>query len=253
MKRSPSNARGVRVVVCGFAIAALAGCQRPPAPAATGEAGPPSVVHIDPKSAEGKELAVARSQPHENFVVAPAEAAPASPQPVVQPGAAPVTPSVSPPAAPPGPVAPMTPAPGAMAPGGSPVPAPAAPAVSTPPPAPAGYGPDPAQPEKVPPKLGTTGAEASRKAGQFGQGLIATPLGAMMYAKDKVKTFEADSALQLYVAEHGKPRNTAEYMEKVIKPNHLTLPALPEGQQYYFNPLEGPNGTLMIAMPEVKK
>lgn len=43
-------------------------------------------------------------------------------------------------------------------------------------------------------------------------------------------------ALNLYYAEHEKyPKDHAEFMEKIIKPNNIQLEALPEGYKYKYD------------------
>lgn len=46
-----------------------------------------------------------------------------------------------------------------------------------------------------------------------------------------------DRALQLYQAEHGEfPKSHEEFMEKIIRPNNIQLPALEPGYEYLYKP-----------------
>lgn len=48
---------------------------------------------------------------------------------------------------------------------------------------------------------------------------------------------QVPQAIQLFKAEHGRvPKNHAEFVQRVLEPNKLTLPELIDGMVYQFNP-----------------
>jgi hypothetical protein len=86
------------------------------------------------------------------------------------------------------------------------------------------------------------------KKGDYRPGLITTPLSTYWRAQEKL-TYEAlvPHALDLYRAEHGHfPKTQEEFEEKILKPNNITLPELPEGHRYVYDPQKG---ELMIEYP----
>lgn len=83
------------------------------------------------------------------------------------------------------------------------------------------------------------------------EGIIRTPVKALINTKQRaVFEFQVKPAVQLYEAEHGfKPKSHDEFMEKIIKPNNIELPELPEGHEYVWDPDEG---ELMVDRPVEK-
>lgn len=74
------------------------------------------------------------------------------------------------------------------------------------------------------------------KKGHYGPGIVTTPLSARFRAEEKLNFAQANHVLQIYKATHGKaPQSHEEYMEKIIKANHLKLPELPEGREYFYD------------------
>ena len=79
------------------------------------------------------------------------------------------------------------------------------------------------------------------------EGFLRTPVKALFVAKQRVAFLKVEQALNLYNAEHGfKPKTHEEFMEKIIKPNNIELPELPEGQTYVWDPEAG---ELMVEKP----
>lgn len=76
------------------------------------------------------------------------------------------------------------------------------------------------------------------KQGRYeGEGLIVTPIKTYFLAKQDIAfSIQIPHALQLYKAESGKgPQTHEEFLEKIIKPNQIHLPELPEGHSYKYD------------------
>ncbi len=69
------------------------------------------------------------------------------------------------------------------------------------------------------------------------QKIITGPAHALLQFKQKaVLEIQIPQALQLFQASEGRfPKSHAEFMEKVVQPNKIQLPELPEGAVYHFN------------------
>ena len=81
------------------------------------------------------------------------------------------------------------------------------------------------------------------------EGALVTPAKAYFAVREKaVFQIQIPAALQLYQAEHGElPKTHAEFMEKIVEPNLIKLPELPQGHRYEFN---GETGELMVLRPK---
>ena len=80
------------------------------------------------------------------------------------------------------------------------------------------------------------------------EGIIVTPAKTLFAAKEKIKfEIEIPHTLQLYKALEGSaPKSHDEFMEKIIKANNISLPELPEGHKYVYDPM---TETLMVEKP----
>ncbi len=59
----------------------------------------------------------------------------------------------------------------------------------------------------------------------------------MFQAEQQILFMKADQALRAFEIIHSRyPQSHQEYMEQVIRGNGLTLPELPEGQRYEYDP-----------------
>ena len=69
------------------------------------------------------------------------------------------------------------------------------------------------------------------------EGVVVTPVKTYFRAKERISfEIEFPHALNLYKALEGEsPKTFAELEEKVIKPNNIKLPQLPEGHRYDWN------------------
>ncbi len=110
---------------------------------------------------------------------------------------------------------------------------------------------EPTQTASTPPAADGTAAIESTKA-QVGVGIkgrsldnetgvgkiVSAPVSAFFAVKERV-AFDilVPQALSLFRATEGRcPKSHEEFMEKIIKPNRIELPALPPGAAYRFNP-----------------
>ncbi len=153
------------------------------------------------------------------------------------------------------------PAPKTPAPPSTPEPAAAAPADSTPAAtAPISATPDAAATEAAapppavePPAVERVAAEAG--VGKKGQslkndtGIVVEPVKQLIRFEQKaVFGISIKQALELYKGEHGfYPKTHEEFMDKVIKFNNISLPELPAGQRYIYDPEQA---QLMVEKPK---
>jgi len=80
------------------------------------------------------------------------------------------------------------------------------------------------------------------------EGIVVTPAKTLFAAKEKIKfEIEIPHTLNLYKALEGSaPKSHDEFMEKIIKANNISLPELPEGHKYIYDPM---TETLMVEKP----
>lgn len=72
----------------------------------------------------------------------------------------------------------------------------------------------------------------------YGQGLVSTPAGAFFRTKERLAfDIQIKHAMNLFKAmENRAPKSHEEFMEKIIRANHIALPELPEGHRYVYDP-----------------
>ncbi|HEX5442769.1 MAG TPA: hypothetical protein VFW87_03020 [Pirellulales bacterium] len=84
--------------------------------------------------------------------------------------------------------------------------------------------------------------------GNYGPGLIATPISVYFQAQERLVFDQVVHALRLYDAEHGsKPKTEEEFMTKIIQANNIRLPKLPEGSKYKY---DSQKGELLVEHPQ---
>jgi hypothetical protein len=126
--------------------------------------------------------------------------------------------------------------------------------VATPPPPPppsASQATNPPSPQ--PPKSpNTTKLEAKVGVGVKGhygtEGVIVTPIASLFAVRERL-AFEVQipEAMKLFKATEDRfPKSQEEFMERIIKENHIQLPLLPEGSRYFYDPQRG---ELMVESP----
>jgi hypothetical protein len=87
------------------------------------------------------------------------------------------------------------------------------------------------------------------KAGHYeGDGPVVTPIATYFRMKEAISfTIQIPHAMNLYKAMEGHaPKTHEEFMEKIIKPNGIKLPELPEGERYLYDPK---TEQLMVVQP----
>jgi hypothetical protein len=98
-----------------------------------------------------------------------------------------------------------------------------------------------------PPAAGSDDADSSRKVAEVGVGrksqqiegggYLPTVIRARFRAEERINLTNAQYALKLFKAQHGRaPKTHDEYMEQIIKANRINLPELPAGQRYVYDP-----------------
>jgi hypothetical protein len=89
----------------------------------------------------------------------------------------------------------------------------------------------------------------SGKQGRYeGSGMVVTPVKAYFIGKQKI-VFEVQipHAVKLFQAENGRfPKDMAEFQSAILNPSQITLPELPRGHKYYYEPK---TGELMVERP----
>ena len=60
--------------------------------------------------------------------------------------------------------------------------------------------------------------------------------GAYTFAAGQTSTLKIKQAVDLFQAAHGRfPKDHAEFMERIVKPNNIKLPVLPGKRQYQYD------------------
>ena len=79
-------------------------------------------------------------------------------------------------------------------------------------------------------------------------GIITAPISAMFRTRERVTFFQPmEQAMNLFRATHDRlPNSHEEFMEQIIRANHLRLPELPPGQEFVYDPARG---ELMVRRP----
>jgi hypothetical protein len=68
-------------------------------------------------------------------------------------------------------------------------------------------------------------------------GALGATMAALPYAEHQTIINNIDYALKLYEAEHGEyPKSQEEFDAKIIKPNNIVLPAIPDYAEYIYVP-----------------
>ena len=71
----------------------------------------------------------------------------------------------------------------------------------------------------------------------YGGGIITEPLRQRFRIQHQLMFLQVDQALKLFKAQEDRsPNSHEEFMKKIIKPNQLALPKLPQGHRYVYDP-----------------
>jgi hypothetical protein len=84
--------------------------------------------------------------------------------------------------------------------------------------------------------------------GRYEMGITTSPAAAYWAAREKIAyEIEIPQAMKLFQANEDRlPKSHKEFMERIIKENHINLPVLPEGHRYVYDPKRG---ELMVEQP----
>ena len=75
-----------------------------------------------------------------------------------------------------------------------------------------------------------------RKGHGYGTGPIATPVASYFRTKERLAFMQVAQPMNMYHALNGHfPKTHEEFMEEVIRKNHLKLPELPAGKRYVYD------------------
>ncbi|MEI8372386.1 MAG: hypothetical protein WCJ35_06060 [Planctomycetota bacterium] len=90
-------------------------------------------------------------------------------------------------------------------------------------------------------KPGTVREKAAVGMGEKGRGyggdMITMPVKTMWTVREQIVLGQIRKALDLYKAsEEHFPKTHQEFMDRIIKENHLQLPTLPAGHRYVYDP-----------------
>ncbi|NLE37907.1 MAG: hypothetical protein GX621_07770 [Pirellulaceae bacterium] len=89
--------------------------------------------------------------------------------------------------------------------------------------------------------LGGTREDTAPGMGQKGRGygddIVTYPLATYFRIRERIGLDQIAKAMQLYQATNGYyPRTQDEFRNEIIKPNSITLPVLPQGHKFYYDP-----------------
>jgi hypothetical protein len=116
------------------------------------------------------------------------------------------------------------------------------------PPGPAPLAPAP----KAPPPVQKKAAVGAGEKGHYDSNVIispiVTPITSYFAMRERLAyDIQIPEAMKLFKAtEDRAPKSQEEFMERIIKENHIVLPLLPEGHRYIYDPKRG---ELMIEQP----
>ena len=95
-------------------------------------------------------------------------------------------------------------------------------------------------------KLNKIKSEDAEEGGTLGD-IILTPLRTYSKVKVTISEIQIQSQLNTFRATNGgNPKDFAEYKNKILDPVGITLPDLPDGDSYVYQPDKGRNGEVMI-------
>ena len=81
----------------------------------------------------------------------------------------------------------------------------------------------------------------------YGGGVITEPIRQMFRAQQRIVFLNIQQNMRHFEALHDrKPESHEEFMEKIVKEANITLPELPAGQRYVYDPQRG---ELMVERP----
>jgi hypothetical protein len=98
--------------------------------------------------------------------------------------------------------------------------------------------------------LEKAGVGSGAKGRNYGEGILATPASVYWSARERIMfTIQIPELLRAYKFEHDfkGPKSDQEFQKEVIKKYHITLPTLPPGHRYVYDPT---TEQLMVEKPQ---
>jgi hypothetical protein len=97
------------------------------------------------------------------------------------------------------------------------------------------------QNEPAPPAPDMVRVKAEKGVGAkgrgYGTGVIATPAASYWVMRERIAFDQIVHSMNLFKASEGRaPKSHEEFMQRIIKENHIPLPQLPEGERYMYDP-----------------
>ena len=91
------------------------------------------------------------------------------------------------------------------------------------------------------PEASPAGVGVGAQGKGYGAGIVTTPVAALFAAKESIVfKIQIPQAMKFFEAQNNrKPSSHEEFMEKIIKDNQITLPELPAGEKYIYDPQAG--------------
>jgi hypothetical protein len=104
----------------------------------------------------------------------------------------------------------------------------------------------PSSPPKKTMKLDKLKPQDAAEGGTLGD-LILTPLRTYSKVSVKIDDIQIKSQLNIFRAKNGgNPKDFAEYKKEILDPVGNTLPELPDGDRYVFDPQRGRYGEILV-------
>jgi hypothetical protein len=109
--------------------------------------------------------------------------------------------------------------------------------------------PDAVNPQKMVQDKAKVGS--GEKGRGYEVGIITTPIASYFAIRERlVYDIQIPEAMKLFNATEGRyPKSHQEFMDRIVKENHLILPQLPEGHRYLYDPKDA---TLKVEHPVEK-
>jgi hypothetical protein len=103
------------------------------------------------------------------------------------------------------------------------------------------------------PPPGMTASKADVGSGDkgrgYGEGFVATPVATYFAARERIMfSITIPDYIRAFKFEHDMkgPKSNEEFMEKIVKKNHIDLPTLPPGYKYWY---DAKNEELQVLRP----
>lgn len=90
-------------------------------------------------------------------------------------------------------------------------------------------------------RMAPAGVGVGAQGKGYGDGIVTTPVATLFTVKETIAfKIQIPQAMKFFEAQNNrKPTSNEEFMEKIIKDNQITLPELPAGEKYIYDPQAG--------------